>query len=226
MIDRSGRSGVRDYTIHVIGRRWLNERIFELRFDRPPGFDFQPGQKIGFRFQAATWDYTLLGPTHGPELSICVRHLPEGRFSPRLAAAAPGEPFQIGAASGFFTFKPSPQPAVLVATGTGVAPFVAFARAGVRGFDLLHGVRAAEDLVYGRELAAAARTYRPCLSGPLPATGAPEFFAGRVDACLTQRLSPGMYDFYLCGNGDMIRDVMRLIDERFPDSRVFTETFF
>jgi len=218
---------VRDnYTIHVIGRRWLNERIFEIRFDRPPGFDFQPGQKIGFRFQAATWDYTLLGPVESPELSLCVRHLPEGRFSPRLATVKPGEPFQITAASGFFTFRPSSRQAVFVATGTGVAPFVAFARAGVRGFDLFYGVRSAADLVYGPELAAAARAYRPCLSDPPAAAGDPGFFAGRVDACLAQRLAPGMYDFYLCGKGDMIRNVMRLIDERFPDSRVFTETFF
>jgi len=217
---------VQVYTVHVTDRRRLTERIFEIRFDRPAGFDFLPGQKIGFLFEGATWDYTLLGPTQGLELSLCVRHLPEGRFSPRLAAAQPGEPFQITSATGFFTFKPSAQPAVFVATGTGVAPFVAFARAGVRGFDLLHGVRWAEDLVYGGELAAAARIYTPCLSGSSPAAGDPEFFAGRVDACLTQRLSPGRYDFYLCGNGDMIRDVMRLIDERFPDSRVFTETFF
>ncbi|MBI5894459.1 MAG: hypothetical protein HZB24_00055 [Desulfobacterales bacterium] len=125
MIDRSG---VRDYAIHVMGRRWLTEGIFEIRFDRPAGFDFLPGQKIGFKLQGATWDYTLLGPAQDPALSLCVRHIPEGRFSPRLAAAQPGEPFQITSASGFFTFKPSPRPAVFVATGTGVAPFVAFAR--------------------------------------------------------------------------------------------------
>jgi ferredoxin-NADP reductase len=214
------------YTVHVLGRRWLNERIFEIRFDRPPGFDFVPGQKVGFRFQDATWDYTLLGPTQDQALTLCVRHVAEGRFSPRLAAARTGDPFQITAVSGFFTFRPSPRPAVFVATGTGVAPFVAFARAGVRGFDLLHGVRLAEDLVYGQELASAARSYRPCLSGPLPAGGDPDVFAGRVDAGLSQYLASGMYDFYLCGNGGMIRDVMRLIDERFPDSRVFTETFF
>ncbi|MBI5064415.1 MAG: hypothetical protein HZB87_13355 [Desulfatitalea sp.] len=217
---------MRDYAIHVMGRRWLTEGIFEIRFDRPAGFDFLPGQKIGFKLQGATWDYTLLGPAQDPALSLCVRHIPEGRFSPRLAAAQPGEPFQITSASGFFTFKPSPRPAVFVATGTGVAPFVAFARAGVRGFDLLHGVRSAEELVYGRELAAAARRYRPCLSGPSPTGTDLDFFAGRVDACLAQHLAPGRYDFYLCGNGDMIRDVMRLIDERFNDSRVFTETFF
>lgn len=217
---------MRDYTIHVIDRRWLNERIFEIRFDRPPGLAFEPGQKIGFKFQAATWDYTPLGPPESPELAFCVRHLPEGRFTPRLAAALPGETFQVTAASGFFTFRVSLRPAVLVATGTGVAPFVAFARSGAKGFRFFHGVRCSEDLVYREELAAAAQDYQPCLSQASPAPQDGDFFSGRVTECLYQRLAPGMYDFYLCGKGDMIRDVMRLIDERFPDSRVFTETFF
>lgn len=219
------RSGVRDYTIHVIGRRWLNERIFEIRFERPPDLVFESGQKIGFKFQATTWDYTPLGPPESPELAFCVRHLPEGRFTPRLAAARPGEAFQITDASGYFTFRTSPRPAVFVATGTGLAPFVAFTRSGAKGFRLFHGVRCSEDLVYRQELAAAARDYQPCLSQAPPAQDG-DYFCGRVTEGLCQRLAPGMYDFYLCGNGDMIRDVMRLIDERFPDSRVFTETFF
>ncbi len=214
------------YTVHVKGRQWLTDRIFEIRFDRPSGFDFRPGQKIAFVFEQNSRDYTLLGPAHGPELSICVRHVAGGHFSPRLAAAAPGDVFQVTAPSGFFTFKPSPRPAVFVATGTGVAPFVAFERAGVRDFHLLHGVRTAENLIYGPELAAAARAYVPCLSQPVAAGGSTVHFTGRVDAWLATRLPSGGYDFYLCGNGDMIRDVMRLIDERFHSSHVFTETFF
>lgn len=214
------------YTVQVTGRRWLTGHTFEIRFGKPPGFEFLPGQKIGFVDPAARRDYTLLGPTHAPELALCVRHIPQGRFSPRLAEAQPGDRFQITKSFGYFTYKPSPRPAVFVATGTGVAPFVAFARAGIQGFELLHGVRSADELYYRQELASAARRYRPCLSGPLPAAEGLEAFAGRVDACLADRFPPAKYDFYLCGNGDMIRDVMRRVDERFHGSHVFTETFF
>lgn len=215
------------YPVTVNGRRWLTASTFELRLSRPPHFDFRPGQKIGFADPGMDWEYTLLGPPQDAELAICVRLIPHGRFTPQLAQAPIGAAFQITAAAGFFTFKPSSRPAILIATGTGIAPFVAYTRAGVRGFDLLHGVRSAEELYYQSELAPAAGRYIPCISGTFDPERHPKrAFAGRVDACLAERIPSGRYDFYLCGRADMIRDVMRLIDRRFEGSFVFTETFF
>ena len=49
---------------------------------------------------------------------------------------------------------------------------------------------------------------------------------GRVTEYLDQHLTPGTYDFYLCGRSEMIRDVTLLIDERFPGSLVYTELFY
>jgi benzoate/toluate 1,2-dioxygenase reductase component len=218
---------VTSYTIEVIGHRWLTDRTFEIRFQRPTGFDFLPGQKIGFVDGAVSRDYTPLGPAGGPELAFCVRHIPRGRFSTRLAGARPGDRFQVTPPFGYFTFHNTSRPSVCVATGTGIAPFVAFARSGVRGFDLLHGVRSAGELYYSRELSGAARQYVPCISGEAPPTREwPLAFAGHVGGWLAERLPPGAYDFYLCGRGDMIRDVMGIIDDRFEGSLVFTETFF
>jgi hypothetical protein len=36
----------------------------------------------------------------------------------------------------------------------------------------------------------------------------------------------GLYDFSLCGREEMIRDVILLVDQRFPDSLVYTESFY
>jgi benzoate/toluate 1,2-dioxygenase reductase subunit len=214
------------YTVHITGRRWLTDATFELRLKRPDGFDFRPGQKIGFANQGEGREYTLLNGTPEAELAICVRLIPQGRFTPRLAHARIGETFRITAATGRFTFEPSPRPPVLIATGTGIAPFVAFVRAGLRGFDLLHGVRSETELYYRSELSAAARCYIPCISGGLAPEKNSRAFAGHVDACLAERFETHPYDFYLCGRTDMIRDVTRLIDRRFEGSFVFSEAFF
>jgi ferredoxin-NADP reductase len=48
----------------------------------------------------------------------------------------------------------------------------------------------------------------------------------RVTDFLEQKLSPGSYDFYLCGRGEMVRDATHIIDRRFPGARVFSELFF
>lgn len=214
------------FSVRLIHRQWLTPQTLEARFDRPADFAFQPGQKITFATPSIQRDYTLIGAQGDSHLAICVRHVPGGRFSPLLAAATPGDRFEITPAFGFFTFKPSPRRSVFVATGTGIAPFVAFVRSGVRDFDLLHGVRSVQDLYYRPELSAAARRYRPCLSAAVGSDPIPQTFSGHVDACLAAELAPAAYDFYLCGRNEMIRDVVRLIDERFPDSHVFTEPFF
>ncbi|MBT8338809.1 MAG: FAD-dependent oxidoreductase [Desulfatitalea sp.] len=214
------------YSVTVTSLSWLTRNTFEIRFNRPAGFEYRPGQKITFEDGGITRDYTLLGPEHRSELAVCVRHVAGGRFSPKLAAAQPGDRYRIGAAHGYFFFKSTDRRAVFVATGTGIAPFVAFARQGVRNFDLLHGVHTETQLYYADELAAAARRYMPCLGDFPDSPRWPLSFDGRVDGCLAQHLAPGAYDFYLCGRNEMIRDVTAFVDQRFKGGRVFTEAFF
>jgi benzoate/toluate 1,2-dioxygenase reductase subunit len=213
------------FTVAVTGLCWLTENTFEIRFERPNRFDFLPGQKISFIEGGLRRDYTLLGPATAKELALCVRHVPNGRFSPKLARARRGDRFQISVPFGYFTFKASSRPAVFVATGTGIAPFVAYVHAGARGFDLLHGVRTRAALYYRDILAGAAHRYIPCLTGGPCDEPWPRAFAGRVDQCLATHYPLEEYDFYLCGRNEMIRDATRLIDMRFPGSRVFTEAF-
>jgi ferredoxin-NADP reductase len=47
-----------------------------------------------------------------------------------------------------------------------------------------------------------------------------------VSEYVKSHLPARAYDFYLCGNENMVRDVTYLVDERFPGSRVYTEIFF
>ena len=211
----------------VTGHRWLTPNAFEIRFERPPEFEFLPGQKIRLVHAQTDRTYSLINAPRDRELAICVRHIPHGRMTPELAGASIGRMFHLTPAFGFFLFQPSPRLSVFVATGTGIAPFVAFARSGVRGFHLLHGVRHAEELYYRDLLAGVAGAYIPCLShARTPDAGSPQTFQGRVTAYLETRLPIGDYDFYLCGRGEMVRDAMRIIDRRYPAARVFTETFF
>ena len=222
--ERSDGNGAVDILdVQLTRRRWLTAHTFELCFTRPPGLVFRPGQKVGFFHQACRRDYSLISASQDQELAICVRQVPQGRFSPLLAMAPMGSHFRIKPPFGFFTFQSSDRQAVFIATGTGIAPFVAFVRAGVRNFHLLHGVRLAEELYYQPELSQAALSYTACVSGEQRAGTA---FAGRVTTYLEHHFKPGAYDFYLCGRAEMIRDATRLIDQRFSGSYVFSETFF
>jgi benzoate/toluate 1,2-dioxygenase reductase component len=211
------------HVLNVSHISWLTPDTFEIRFHRPEGFDFLPGQKVRFEAQGHSRDYTLINAPQDPELAILVRHIPQGRFSPRLARAECGDRFEIEGPLGYFGFQPSTCPAIWVATGTGIAPFVAFVRAGLRSRMVLQGVRTPEERYYREELLSATQDYVGCISGPnVPH----DCFPGRVIEYLSRHLAAGTYDFYLCGRMEMIAAAMGLIDQRFEGSHVFTETFF
>jgi benzoate/toluate 1,2-dioxygenase reductase component len=214
------------HTIHLCKRRRLAGHVYCLWFDRPPGFRFVPGQYIRFDAGGVHRDYTLISPPEGTELEICLRRVPEGRFSPQLPEASMGQPFTIKGPLGYFQFQSDPSAAVFLATGTGIAPFLAFARAGVRGFTLFHGGSEPDRLYFSEELRRAAGTYRACVTAAVgPQAGAPWIGRGRVTDLLST-LPPGSYHFYLCGSMEMVHDAIRIIDQRFSEAAVFTETFY
>ena len=211
------------FRVGVLGQRWLTRHVFEISLERPGGFSFIPGQKVWLTLHDITREYTLINPPASAELTLCVRQVADGRLSPLLARARPGQVLGLSAARGFFTYQSPGRKPVFIATGTGIAPFLAFIRNGVRDFYCLHGAGNQDELLYRDEVERAAREYIPCLSadesdGP--------FWKGRVTAYLEKALKRENFDFYLCGKGEMIRDAIRIIDLRFPGSRVFMETFF
>lgn len=217
------------FSARLVGKHNLSRDTFELRFQRPAGYEVTAGQKIRFFHGRITRDYTLVNGPEQEELAICVRRVEDGRFSPSLTGAEVGTLFQISAPFGYFTYQPTSRPSVFIGTGTGIAPYVAFVRSGVSGFHLLHGARTREELYYSDELAAAAQNYVACLSGETHQSVwdiRNGVLAGHVTTYLENHMAAGAYDFYLCGRGDMIEAATHIIDRRFPEALIFTEQFY
>ncbi|MFU8768442.1 MAG: ferredoxin--NADP reductase [Desulfotignum sp.] len=211
------------FTIQLIHRRWLSDTIFELTFTKPAGFGLSSGQYIRFFFDKVDRDYTPVSLASDSSIRICVRKTGRGRFSDFLSRCPEGERFEISGPHGYFFYQASDRSDVFVGTGTGVAPFVAFARSGVSDYILLQGAKNPDDVIYRELLAPNSRQYVACISR---AAGSGPFFHGRVTDFLADRLQPGTYQFFLSGRQDMILDAMEIIDDRFKDSKVFTERFF
>lgn len=212
------------HSVYLLKRQWLSEKAFEITTSHPPGFEFEPGQRISLSCGGFTRDYSIASATQQTELTFCIRSVAGGKLSTLLSVADMGTLLSVDGPHGYFTFKPSSRAAVFVATGTGIAPFCSMARSGICDFILLHGVHLPQDLYYADQFQQSARTYVPCLTeaGQL----AKNAFKGRVTEYLEHHLPSGAYDFYLCGRHEMIRDATLLIDERFSDSLVYTEMFY
>ena len=223
----SPQNGARVQTTELLNRRWLSKTAFEIELSRPASFEFEAGHTIRFIHKSLERYYSLLSAPRDPVLTLCVYLVSAGQFSPVLAGAEIGTRFKISGPHGYFLYTPSDHQAVFVASGTGVAPFVSMGRSGVSNFILLHEITSLEERYYQKIFQEAASHYLPCLLEAPPAESESEgTFQGTAVSYIKKNLKPAQYDFYLCGEREMIRAVTLIADERFAGSHVFTEVFY
>ncbi len=222
-------------SLRLIERRLLAPGVLHLGFEHALGeaLAFKPGQFIQVFFTDATGEelrrsYSIANPppAEGTPMrwELAVSLLPGGRASAFLQDLPLGATLQAGGPFGRFHLMPSdaPRRILLVATGTGVAPFRAMLTqlrqrldAGTRVV-VLCGARTRAELLYRDEFLALARqapgfAYRGCLSRETPAPDEPDLVAGHVQPAL-KALAPGADDLaLLCGNPSMVDDCAALL---------------
>ena len=212
------------YATPLLERHWLSKKAFEIVLERPVDFNFQPGQRIQIFHNDIERDYSLSSAPSDRHLSFCIRNVEGGAMSSVLSSIDVGTQIAFSGPFGYFIFQSDQRKPVFVATGTGIAPFYSMLRAGISDIILLHGVRNPQELYYSSEIQKSAGNYVACLSED--AVNHTDHYAGRVTDYLKKELPRDIYDFYLCGGGEMIRDVILLVDERFPGSNIYTEPFY
>ncbi|MBI4578726.1 MAG: ferredoxin--NADP reductase [Planctomycetes bacterium] len=168
-------------------------------------------------------------------VEIFVVRVEGGKLTPKLwVLDLGGRAWMDDKISGRFTLDPVPphKDVVMVATGTGIAPFVSMLRTyhdqpRWRRAVLINGVRYAPDLGYREELEALARAnprvrYIPIVSRD-PGDGAWTGLRGRVQVVLDPAvyesqvgaaLDPDDCHVMLCGNPEMIDSVQAMLAQR------------
>lgn len=213
------------HTSRIIHRQWLTKDTFTLALERPPNFQYLAGQRIRLLAGGKNRDYSVIPGAYQNQFTLLIRLVDNGIVSTHLSRCPLGTALDFSGPGGHFIYRPSSRPAVFVATGTGIAPFAAMSRSGIKDFVLLHGVRDTDDLYFGDLVEPAAKRYIPCLTCEAPFLSS-NAFPGRVTQYLQHHLPAGEYDFYLAGRREMIAEVIDIVDNRFPASRVYSEIFF
>lgn len=238
------------YNATVVGREEIHPELIVLRV-RPDAalFEFKPGQFGVLGLQGDAPRAEELGPEEpAAEPGKMIRRaysiasasverryvefyitlITSGQLTPRLFALKHGSRVFLGPkASGTFTLDrvPAGKSVVLVATGTGLAPYVSMLRTMLmhetqRKFVVLHGARYSWDLGYRGELESLARLrpnfiYIPSITRP---DQDPHFHGrtGRIQALVEKgviqedggiELDPTKVDVFLCGNPEMVKAV-------------------
>ncbi len=168
-------------------------------------------------------------------LEFYVTLVRSGALTPRLWALGAGEPVWLGPRiTGMFTLDDVPGDAhvVLVATGTGVAPYMSMLRTHLahqngRRYAVFHGARHSWDLGYHSELMSLQRicpalTYLPVVSRPgeepVPWRGHTGYVQelwrrGHLDREWGFTPRPDNTHIFLCGNPAMIDQATSLLGE-------------
>lgn len=173
--------------------------------------------------------YSIASPP-GVPLEFYLREVPGGELTPVLVRLEPGTQIWVERKpQGFFTlaYVPPARQLWLVATGTGLGPFLSMLRAGdlwqrFERVSVVHGVRDPNHLSYRDELAALALahpgrlSYTPLVSGGAPGDALPgrvttAFADGSLEARAGLKLDPELSHLMLCGNPDMILELTAVL---------------
>lgn len=219
----------------VRAKRIWADGLFTLQIHAPDVQTFEPGQFLQLGIDQADGHlnrpYSVASP-HSELLDFYIVLVEDGKLTPHLNRMKVGDSLHVSEkAAGSFTLRHCPDGEVLwlIATGTGLAPYIAMLRAPevwerYGSICVVHGVRYLQDLSYVDELKQHETSY-PDRFQYLPVVSREQgegCLQGRITHCLengTLESSAGRTFstndcVMMCGNPDMLNDLESQLSDR------------
>lgn len=236
----------REVLCRVTSHSWVTSTVMLIAFEPSRKFHFDAGQFLSVvvpspetRGRPLRRPYSFASSMETVKeegYRLCVKLVEGGPGSTYLAGLKTGDVFRAYAPYGDFSYDP-PQPGrsvCFISTGTGVAPFRAMALSSAfhenpgKNAMILFGARTEKEIIYPGFFESRGLQVINCVSQP---RGDWTGFRGRVTDYLRGLPLEWPWqstDFYICGNGEMIDEVRRiLIDGRgVPSTSVHQEVYF
>ena len=247
-------SGSKFYSARILERRDISDDLWAIRVDPGEEFPYRSGQyaTLGVVTPEKHHErpYSIVSAPHEKSLEFFFELVPHGQVTPRFHAFRVGDEITMRkTAKGNFTLDRSggrPNH-FLVATVTGVAPFVSYIRslhhewnntktAEMPKLFVLDGASRSWELGYSAEIEKIAGevswlTYVPTVSRPWEDR---EWRGetGRVDDLIRKytdlwKLTPGDTKVYLCGHPEMIENTRGIVRRRgWQENAIQAEAYF
>jgi len=219
----------------VLENRAWTQTLFSLRVEAPKLF-FEAGQFVRIALdlggERIARPFSFVNAPDDPVLEFYGVIVPEGPLSPGLARLKKGDALYVADnPSGFLVLGevPPAEDLWLLATGTGIAPFLSILRTAApweryRRVTLVHAVRTASELVY-QDIVLDLQSSRKQFSyiSFVSREKHPESLAGRIpdairdgrlEAAAGAKITPERSQFMLCGNPGMLKDAAAELVQR------------
>ena len=215
----------------LVYRRDITEDLMVIKLAPQEGpFKFKPGQYCTLGKEGVERAYSIVSAPYEDTLEIFVELVPEGGLTPKMWQMAVGETMSLRPRpKGIFTLNEKVHHHLMLATVTGVGPYLSIIREylhqGGAGhyFYVLLGASYQDELTYDRELAELAAEHPECVkfvaavSRPSEErnagwTGATGRLNNMVEHYLAEfNLPPEDTMVYTCGHPGMINGVKELV---------------
>jgi ferredoxin--NADP+ reductase len=212
-------------------QRW-SDRTFSFMTTRPEGFDFKNGEfvMLGLRPEGKLIPraYSIVSTNHDDHLEFLSIQVPDGPLTSRLAKVDQGNSIWINTkTTGSLTLDhiQAGRNLYMLATGTGLAPFMSLIRGGevfqkFKRIILVHTVRTQQGLAYREELTSRSGDkflYLPTVTREPFETrdrGADLFRSGELTDKLNLPLpEPEQDRVMLCGNPNMNKEMTEYLQQ-------------
>lgn len=219
----------------------ITQSVFELQLKPEIDFTFEAGQFIMLDCpnpdnpeKPLKRSYSVASPPHEKIMKVCIKLVDGGVGTPYLKSLKLGDKIKTAGPFGRFTYKTHPSKNVFfIATGTGISPFYAmiysrpFIENPPQKIYCALGIRKEDEILYEKELGQRDDiVWLPIVSQP-----------GNSWAGLKGRVTHYMRDltdfdfvnseFYLCGNGDMIREMKTILaGKNVPKECIHQEIYY
>ena len=207
--------------------RWMSPTTRDITLELPECTTWEAGQYTLVRVAPFEWRPYSLASAPGRTVRLLVDVRTKGLGASWASTIAPGDDVDLELPYGHWlvttdkdtTEAEVPHQRIFIATGTGIAPFLAAFEADKRDDDILIvGYSRTEDDLTGR-----AGTPLPRLVRCVSREATPGTFHGRVtDYLHTEGIDP-QATYYVCGSARIVRDISRIIQA--GGARVSYETF-
>ncbi|HKJ95585.1 MAG TPA: benzoate 1,2-dioxygenase electron transfer component BenC [Gammaproteobacteria bacterium] len=198
--------------------RRLSDTAFELAVTSAGDMAFLPGQYVNVEVPGTgeTRAYSFSSRPGDAELRFLIRNVPGGLMSRYLAERArPGDAVTLTGPVGSFYLRPVTRPVLMLAGGTGLAPFLAMLeslreRGDGERVHLVYAVTRDDDLVHVETLEGFAAdvdgfTFTTCVARDDSTHPRKGFVTQHLDGA---PLEDGDFDVYLCGPPPMVDAVL------------------
>lgn len=212
----------------ILRREDITPELLLMWIEKPHGFTFKAGQYCTLGVGGIERAYSISSAPHELDIELFVELVPppDGNITPLIWELNEGDTLTIRPrAKGIFTFKPKMQNQLLVATVTGIVPYISFLRDYLyrcqtgHHFYVLQGASYQDEFTYLDELQTLANahpeiiTYVPTVSRPSERQNDGwDGETGRVNNIVEKHidafsLSSENTIVYACGHPEMIEDV-------------------